>query len=166
MTSRSDFSDDDWKQLVSIVIIASAVISAADDVGQGDDSEMEEMQAFRDSLGKLAGKFKFKKIELVQDVAAALESEDTDEVWMSLGTMGAAVSHENPLVDQLETVRAGIEIVDRVADKKEAKAFKNFIFDAARAVASASKESFFALASPISKKDEYYLRQLRSVLGL
>jgi len=164
MTSRSNFSDDEWQQVTGSVIVAAAVISAADDVGEDQESELQEMQAFRDNLDKLANKQK--KSAFVQEVAAALASNDMDDFWDAHGAMGSAVSHENPLEDRLAEVKSAAAIVDRVADKKDAKAYKKFVYDAARTVASASKESFFALSSSISKKEDFYLRQLRTMLGL
>lgn len=89
-----------------------------------------------------------------------------DEFWTAHGAIGAAVSHENPLEDRLADVKLAVEAIDRIADKRDAKAYKNFVYDASRVVANASKESFFALSSSISKKEDFYLRQLRSMLGL
>lgn len=164
MTTRSDFDDETWAQVAKAPVLAAAVISAADDVGDDTESEEEELAAFKTSLEKLAKKYR--KSELVQDVLATLEGEDMEDFWATHGQMGAAVSHESPLEDRIRAIADIIELVDATADKKEAKAYKGFVYDAAHAVADASKEGFFVLSSRISKKEDFYLRQLRSAMRI
>lgn len=164
MTTRSDFDEDAWLKIAKAPVLAAAVISAADDVGEDMDSEEEELAAFKASLEKLARKFR--KSALVQDVYEALQSEDMQDFWDTHGQMGAAVSHESPLEDRLHEIAEIAMLVDAGADKKEARAYKDFIYEAAYVVAGASKERFFVLSSRISKKEDFYLRQLRSSLGI
>lgn len=164
MTSKSDFDPEQWRTIASAPIIAAAVISASDDVGDDMDSEEEEIQAFKDSLIKL--RKKYGKTQLVADVLDDIEDEGTGEFDKLFATIGASASHESPLEDRVRAVGEAAEILESVADKKEAKQYKKFLIDAATAVAAASKEGFFAFGSSISKKEEFYLRQLQSALNM
>jgi len=164
MTNMGDFDPDEWKMVASAPIIAAAVISASDDVGDDMESEEEEIQAFKDSLVKL--RKKYGKTELVNQVLDAIEDEGTDEFDILFNSIGAAASHESPLEDRVKSIADTCDILERVADKKEAKQYKKFLIDAATAVASASKEGFFAFGSSISKKEEFYLRQIQSALKM
>jgi hypothetical protein len=164
MTTQSDFSADDWMSITSAPIIAAAVISASDDVGEDRESEDEEIAAFKSALEKLEKKYA--KCDLVSDVLRSIKSEGTEEFEVLFATLGSAASHESPLEDRVKAVAQAGEKVDLIADKKEAKLYKKFIMDAATAVASASKEGFFVFGSPISKKEEFYLRQIQSALGI
>lgn len=164
MATKNDFDPEDWKKIASAPIIAAAVISASDDVGDDMESEDEEIAAFRESLVKL--RKKYGKTNLVNEVLDAIEDEGTGEFDRLFETIGATASHESPLEDRVKAVAEAGEILERVADKKEAKQYKKFLIDAATAVASASKEGFFVFGSSISKKEEFYLRQLQSALNL
>ena len=164
MASKSDFNPEEWKLIASAPIIAAAVISASDDVGDDMDSEEEEMQAFKDSLVKL--RKKYGKTVLVSDVLDSIEDEGTQEFDILFASIGASASHESPLEDRIKTIGEAGDILDRVADKKEAKEYKKFLIDAATAVAAASKEGFFAFGSSISKKEEFYLRQIQNAMKM
>jgi len=164
MTSKSDFDPADWQKIASAPIIAAAVISASDDVGDDMDSEEDEIRAFRESLVRL--RKKYGKTALIADVLDAIEDEGTDEFDKLFASIGAAASHESPLEERVKAVAEAGEILERVADGKETKQYKKFLIDAATEVASASKEGFFVFGSSISKKEEFYLRQLQSALNM
>ena len=164
MVSKNDFEPDEWQQIASAPIIAAAIISASDDTGDDNESEDEEIKAFRDALIKL--RKKYGKTTLVNDVLDAIENEGTNEFDALYAAIGGATSHESPLEDRVKSIAAVNDILERVADKKEASQYKKFLIDAATAVAAASKEGFFVFGSSISKKEEFYLRQLQSALRM
>lgn len=164
MTTKNDFNSEEWETVASGPIIAAAVISASDDTGEDRDSEDEEIAAFKDALKKL--KKKYSKSTLVSDVVDYINSEGTQEFEELFSALGAAASHESPLEDRVKTIALAGEIVDRIADKKEVKLYKKFVMDAATAVAAASKEGFFVFSSNISKKEDFYLRQIQSALDI
>jgi len=164
MTTKGDFNADEWKVVSFAPIIAAAVISASDDVGEGHDSEDEEIAAFKEALVKL--RKKYGGTTIVNDAIDDIENEGTDEFEVLYAALGASASHESPLEDRVKEVGNAGEIVDRVADKKDAKQYKKFLLDAATAVASASKEGFFVFGSSISKKEEFFLRQLQNALKM
>lgn len=164
MTTKTDFEDDEWKLVASAPIIAAAVISASDDVGDDRDSEDEEINAFKVALEKFEKKYA--KSVLVSEVLAFIKSEGTEEFEVLFSALSAAASHESPLEDRVKSIGQAGEIVDRIAVKKEAKLYKKFIVDAATVVASASKEGFLVFSSSISKKEDFYLRQIHRALGI
>ena len=164
MASKSDFDTDEWTLVASAPIIAAAVISASDDVGEDMDSEEEEIQAFKNSLVQL--RKKYGKTQLVNEVLDDIENEGTGEFDALFSAIGASASHESPLEDRVKAIGNAGDVLDRIADKKEARQYKKFLIDAATAVASASKEGFFVFGSSISKKEEFYLRQIQSALKM
>lgn len=164
MISKNDLNPDEWKIVASAPIIAAAVISASDDVGDDQDSENEEIAAFKESMVKLRKKYGSSTI--VSEVIDEIENEGTEEFENVYAALGASASHESPLEDRVKDVGKAGQIIDRIADKKDAKQYKKFLLDAATAVASASKEGFFVLGSSISKKEDFFLRQLQSVLKM
>ncbi len=164
MASKSDFDTDEWTLVASAPIIAAAVISASDDVGEDMDSEEEEIQAFKNSLVQL--RKKYGKTQLVNEVLDDIENEGTGEFDALFAAIGASASHESPLEDRVKAIGNAGDVLDRIADKKEARQYKKFLIDAATAVASASKEGFFVFGSSISKKEEFYLRQIQSALKM
>ncbi len=162
MTTQSDFSPEDWTAIASALIVAAAVISASDDVGEDRESEDEEIAAFKTALDKLEKKYA--KCDLVADVLRFIKSEGTEEFEVLFATLGSAASHESPLEDRVKAIGQAGEKVDLFADKKEAKLYKKFIMDAATAVANASKEGFLFLAAPSAKKKNFIFARFKARL--
>jgi len=119
MTSKADFDEETWKRVASAPIIAVAVISASDDVGDDRDSEDEEIQAFKDSLVRL--RKKYGKSELVNEVINFIENEGTEEFETLFNALGASASHESPLEDRIKGIAETSVILDGLADKKDIK---------------------------------------------
>lgn len=164
MTTKSDFDPEKWKLVASAPIIAAAVISAADDVGEDRESEDEEIDAFLKALPGL--RKKYGKTQLVTDVIDYIENEGTEEFEALFAALGASASHENPLEDRIKTIGEASELLEGMNDKKDLKQYKKFVMDAATAVASASKEGFFVFSSNISKKEEFFLRQIQNAMRM
>lgn len=164
MSNKSDFDAETWRKIASAPIIAAAVISASDDVGDDRESEDEEIEAFKASLVKL--RKKYGKSQLVNEVIDFIEQEGTEEFEQLFNALGAAASHESPLEDRVKILEETSLILEDHADKKDGKLYKKFVMDAATEVASASKEGFFAFGSRISKKEDFYLRQIQAALGI
>lgn len=164
MSTKADFDPVSWKKIASAPIIAAAVISASDDVGDDRESEDEEIEAFKASLVRL--RKKYGKSQLVGQVIDFIENEGTQEFEDLFKALGAAASHESPLEDRIRGLEETSLILDQQADKKDIRLYKKFVMDAATEVASASKEGFFVFGSRISKKEDFYLRQIQSALGI
>lgn len=164
MTSKADFDKESWRKIASAPIIAAAVISASDDVGDDRESEDEEIDAFKASLVRL--RKKYGKSQLVNEVIDFIEKEGTQEFEDLFHALGAAASHESPIEDRIKGLEEMAVLLDNQADKKDTRLYKKFVMDAATEVASASKEGFFVFGSRISKKEDFFLRQIQAVLGI
>ncbi len=164
MATKEDFYPEDWKRIASAPIIAAAIISACDDVGEERESEDEEIDAFNNSMVKL--RKRYRKNELIQAVIDSIEQDNTEEFEALFNAVGATESHESPLEDRVQMVSDSADLIDAKVEKKQAKEYKKFVMDAATEVASASKEGFFFLGAKISKKEEFFLRQLQRALGI
>lgn len=160
MTTKADFSEDEWATLVRSPMVAGAAITLADPGGP---------------------------IEVVKETSAVLKfatsssSEQRDDLVGELAreVRGLAEQRKNPLGDFKprgalagkeivdETARAN-EIVSAKASSKEADAFRAWIMECAQRAADAAKEGGFMgfHAERISQGEKDMLAQLRSALSM
>jgi hypothetical protein len=155
MTTKADFTEEEWATLIRAPMVAGAAISLADPGGP---------------------------IELFKETAAVLKvvtgsaSEDRDDLVgeLSREVRTLAQQRHNPLGDfKPRGALAGKEILGRanelVASKgtpEEAEAFRAFILECAQQAAEAAKEGGFLgfHAELVSQGEKDMLEQLRSVL--
>jgi hypothetical protein len=158
MTTKADFTEEEWATLIRAPMVAGAAISLADPGGP---------------------------IELFKETAAVLKvvtgsaSEDRDDLVgeLSREVRTLAQQRHNPLGDfKPRGALAGKEILDElgranelVASKgtpEEAEAFRAFILECAQQAAEAAKEGGFLgfHAELVSQGEKDMLEQLRSVL--
>jgi hypothetical protein len=158
MTTKADFTEEEWATLIRAPMVAGAAISLADPGGP---------------------------IELFKETAAVLKvvtgsaSEDRDDLVgeVSREVRTLAQQRHNPLGDfKPRGALAGKEILDElgranelVASKgtpEEAEAFRAFILECAQQAAEAAKEGGFLgfHAELVSQGEKDMLEQLRSVL--
>ena len=156
MTTKSDYSDEEWLRLVRAPLVAGLAISLADPGGP---------------------------IEMAKEVIASLKVVTTpptnDEllVEVSRAIKELADRHENPIGDfrpkgadapqqVVDELRAVSGILERKATPEEAEAFRNWIVDAARAAADAAKEGGFLGfgAEQVSEGERRMLDQVRAAV--
>jgi hypothetical protein len=160
MTTKGDFSEDEWATLVRSPMVAGAAITLADPGGP---------------------------IEVVKETSAVLKfatsssSEQRDDLVGELAreVRGLAEQRKNPLGDFKprgalagkeivdETARAN-EIVSAKASPEETDAFRAWIMECAQRAADAAKEGGFMgfHAERVSKGEKDMLAQLRSALSM
>ena len=160
MTTKADFSEDEWATLVRSPMVAGAAITLADPGGP---------------------------IEVVKETSAVLKfatsssSEQRDDLVGELAreVRGLAEQRKNPLGDFKprgalagkeivdETARAN-EIVSAKASPEEADAFRAWIMECAQRAADAAKEGGFMgfHAERVSQGEKDMLAQLRSALSM
>ena len=160
MTTKADFSEDEWATLVRSPMVAGAAITLADPGGP---------------------------IEVVKETSAVLKfatsssSEQRDDLVGELAreVRGLAEQRKNPLGDFKprgalagkeivdETARAN-EIVSAKASPEETDAFRAWIMECAQRAADAAKEGGFMgfHAERVSKGEKDMLAQLRSALSM
>jgi hypothetical protein len=155
MTSRQDFSEEEWARIRRAPLVAGLAISLADPGGP---------------------------IEVVKETMASLRSAtlppSQEELLASvaLDVQALAQHRQNPLGDfkprsgqqVLEELRGVNEIVTAKATPEEVEAFRRWLVAAAQSAADAAKEGGFMGfgAEQVSAGEKQMLDQVRAVLGL
>ena len=158
MTTKADFTEEEWATLIRAPMVAGAAISLADPGGP--------IEVFKETAAVLK-------------VVTGSASEDRDDLVgeVSREVRALAQKRHNPLGDfKPRGALAGKEILDElgranelVASKgtpEEAEAFRAFILECAQQAAEAAKEGGFLgfHAELVSQGEKDMLEQLRSVL--
>jgi hypothetical protein len=159
MTTKADFTEDEWATLVRSPMVAGMAITLADPGGP---------------------------IEVVKETSAVLKfatsslSERDDLVGeLAREVRGLAEQRKNPVGDfKPRGALAGKEIVDEIsraneivspkASPEEAEAFRAWIMECAQSAADSAKEGGFMgfHAERVSQGEKDMLAQLRSALGM
>ena len=158
MTTKADFTEDEWATLVRSPMVAGAAISLADPGGP-----IEVL----------------KETSAVVKVVTASAGEDDDDLvgQVAREVRSLAEQRKNPLGDfKPRGALAGKEILDELgraneivgakATPEEAEAFRAFILQCAQRAAEAAKEGGFMgfRAELVSQGEKNMLEQLQSVL--
>jgi hypothetical protein len=159
MTTKADFSEDEWATLVRSPMVAGAAITIADPGGP---------------------------IEVVKETAAVAKfatstpSEERDDLVGELAREVRALAEQrkNPLGDFkprgalaakeiLDEMSRASEIVGAKASPEDADAFRAWVMECAQRAADAAKEGGFMgfHAERVSQGEKDMLAQLRSALG-
>jgi hypothetical protein len=159
MTTKADFTEDEWATLLRSPIVAGMAITLADPGGP---------------------------IEVVKETSAVLKvvtsaSSERDDLVGELAreVRGLAEQRKNPVGDfKPRGALAGKEIVDEIArageiagakaSPEDAEAFRAWIMECAQSAADAAKEGGFMgfHAERVSQGEKDMLEQLRSALGM
>ena len=160
MTTKADYTEDEWLGLARAPILAGAYVAVSD------------MSMFG-LVGEMKGLYRAITSHPVPDAAADLVSaviadievsgDGKDELPMpetkNSATAGAQLLHQLGL---------DLEVLDQKAAREESLAFKNWVADMAQATAEAGKEGgvLGIGAVRVSDKERDALIRLRSELGL
>ena len=155
MTSKQDFSDEEWARIRRAPLVAGVAISLADPGGP---------------------------IELAKETMATLRSAtlppSQEELLASVALdVQAMTQHkQNPLGDfkpgggpqVLEELKAVNQLVTAKATPQEVEAFRGWLLAAAQAAADAGKEGGFLGfgAERVSAGEQQMLDQVRAALGM
>jgi hypothetical protein len=155
MTSKRDFSDEEWTRIRRAPLVAGVAISLADPGGP---------------------------IEMAKETVASLRSATlppTQEELLAsvaLDVQALAQQKQNPLGDfkprsgqqVLEELQGVNEIVTAKATPQEVEAFRSWLLAAAQAAADAAKEGGFMGfgGEQVSAGEQQMLDQVRAVLGM
>jgi hypothetical protein len=155
MTSKKDFTDEEWTRIRRAPLVAGFAISLADPGGP---------------------------IELTKETMASLRSAtlppSQEELLASvaLDVQALAQRKQNPLADfkprsgqlVLEELRGVNEIVTAKATPEEAEAFRKWLVAAAQAAADAAKEGGFMGfgGEQVSAGEQRMMEQVRTTLGV
>jgi hypothetical protein len=160
MTSKADFTDEEWARLERSPIVAGMAISLADPGGP--------IEAFKETSASLRSILETARAEgqneLVDSVAKAA-AEKAQQRQNPLGDFrpkGAMAGQE--VLAELSAVN---DLLARKATPEDAEAFREWLLATARRVAEAAKEGGFMgfRAERVSEGEQRMLEQLRQTLS-
>ena len=159
MTTKADFTEDDWATLVRSPVVAGMAITFADPGGP-----IEVMKETAAVVKFVTGSASEGRDDLVGEVARdvrALAEQRTNPVG-DFKPRGALAGKQ-----VLEEISRANEIVSAKATPEEAGAFREWIMECAQRAADAAKEGGFMgfHAERVSQGEKDMLEQLRSALG-
>jgi hypothetical protein len=160
MSTKSDFTEDEWTTLVRSPMVAGMAITLADPGGP-----IEVMKETSAVLKFAIGSFSEQRDDLVGEVARetrALVEQRKNPVG-DFKPRGAMAGKE--IVDEISRAN---EIVNAKATPEEAEAFRAWIMECAQRAADAAKEGGFMgfRAERVSQGEKDMLAQLGSALGV
>ena len=155
MTSKQDFTDQEWTRIRRAPLVAGVAISLADPGGP--------IEVAKESVATLRS-------------ATLPPSQEELLASVALDVQALAQQRQNPLGDfkprggqqVLEELREVNELVTAKATAEEAEAFRRWLLVAAQAAADAGKEGGFMGfgAERVSAGEQQMLQQVRAVLGV
>jgi hypothetical protein len=158
MTSKSDFTDDEWIRIRRGPFVAGMAISIADPGGPIEVAK-ETMASFRSA--SVPPSEEELLLAISQDVQALAKNKENP--------MGGFKPTNAALAGQevLDELRAVNEMVAAKATAEETTAFRGWLIATAQAAADAAKEGGFMGfgAEQVSKGEQAMLDQVRATLG-
>ena len=159
MTTKADFTEEEWATLVRAPMVAGAAISLADPGGP-----IEVLKETSAVVKVVTGSAGEDHPDLVGEVAREVRAlaEQRHNPLGDFKPRGALAGKE--ILDELGRAN---EIVSAKATPEEAEAFRAFILECAQRAAEAAKEGGFMgfRAELVSQGEKNMLEQLQSVLG-
>ncbi len=157
MTSKKDFSGDEWDQLLRAPFVAGLAVSLADPGGPIEAGK-EQLAAIRGATSPPS------REQLLTDVALDVQAltQKRDHPLKGYRPSGDG-DPRDALVQELRSTRT---LVESKADPEEASAFCGWVVDVAQAAADAAKEGGFLGigATRVSDREQAMLDRLRETL--
>ena len=160
MTTRADYTDDEWAGIVRAPILAGAYIAVAD-------------MSFFGMIGEMTGLVRAmteqpapaEAADLVASVVEDLQGKEAAREKVELPETKNSATQAGQLVHQLGL---DLEVLDRKSTPDEARGFKAWLVAIALAVAESSKEGGFLGigAVRVSDKEQRALATLKQELGI
>jgi hypothetical protein len=159
MTSKSDFTTEEWTRIRRAPFVAGMAISLADPGGPIEVSK-ESMASFRAASQPPSREHLL--IEVSQDIQSSLQRRENPMAGFK--PTNAQLAGQ----EVLDELRAVSDIVASKATPEETTAFREWLVATAQAAANAAKEGGFLGfgAEQVSKGEEVMLDKLRSALQL
>ena len=160
MTTKTDFTDEEWTRLGRAPIVAGMAISLADPGGPIE--AFKEMHASLKSVLEAAQEGG--RGELVESVAKDVTAAARERKNPAAGFKPRGAMAGQEILDELSAVN---ELVTRKAAPEEAAAFRAWLLDTAKRAAEAAKEGGFMgfKAERVSEGEQRMLDKLGEVLG-
>ncbi|HEY1276579.1 MAG TPA: hypothetical protein VGF25_16840 [Thermoleophilaceae bacterium] len=159
MTSKADFTDEEWARLERAPLVAGMAITFADPGGPIE--VMKESLAAVKAVVEAAGSDD--RGELVKAVAQSVDEKAKQRQNPAKGFKPKGALAGQEILDELREVN---ELVGQKATPEEAAAYRQWLLDAARRTADAAKEGGFMgfHAERVSEGEQKMLDKLGEVL--
>ena len=160
MTTKADYTEDEWAGLVRAPILAGAYVAVSDMSFFG---MLGEMTALYKTMTE--GDVPEAASGLIEAVVAAIEDSKDAKEKLKLPETKQSATQAAQLVHQLGL---DLEVLDRKSTPEETRAFKDWLIQIAQATAEATKEGGFLGigAVRVSDKEKMALATLRHELGI
>ncbi len=160
MTTKSDFSEDDWSRIVRAPLVAGLAIALADPGGPIDAAK-ESMATLKAATNPASREQLVTEVAL--DIQAKVQQKQNPLKGYRVSTEGEAPSGEQVLVE-LEAAQA---IVAARATPEETAAFGEWMLATAQAAANAAKEGGFLGfgAERVSMGEQEMLDEVRDAVS-
>jgi hypothetical protein len=158
MTSKNDFSEDEWAQVVRAPFVVGLAVTLSDPGGPIEASK-EQMASIRGAMNPPS------REELLTDVALDVQGMTQKREHPLKGYRPAGGGDpRQALLEELRTTRG---VVESKATSEEGAAFGRWMVDVAQAVADAAKEGGFMGigATRVSDREEAVIDQVRAAVG-
>lgn len=160
MTTKADFTDEEWARLERAPIVAGMAISLADPGGP--------IEAFKETSASLKTVLETARTDAQSELVASVAGTVAEKARQRQSPVGdfrpRGAQAREQIVAELSAVN---ELVTRKATPEEAEAFREWLLTAARRAAEAAKEGGFLgfKAERVSEGEHRMLEQLREVLS-
>ena len=157
MTSKTDFSDDEWTRVVRAPFVAGLAVSLSDPGGP--------IEAGKESMATIRGATNPpSREELLTDVALDVQAMTQQREHPLKGYRPAGGGDpRDALLEELRETRA---VIESKATPEESTAFSAWVVDVAQAAADAAKEGGFMGigATRVSDREQSMLDRVRETL--
>ena len=163
MTTKADYSNEEWLQVMKTPIYAGFYVMFADPSFTG---MLKEMKAMGEVIQKADPPGHAK--DLVADIAADYEQMTEEKESFAQDQIPKSADQETAKRYILDKVREGVAIIAERAESMEVLAFKQWLVAVATAVAEAAKEGgFLGIGGQfVSQREESALEEISNTLGL
>jgi len=160
MTTKADYTDEEWAGIVRAPVLAGAYIAVSDMSFFGMIGEMQGLVRAMNEKPAPDG-----ATDLVAAVVADLQASEDAKEKLKLPETKNSATQAAQLVHQLGL---DLEVLDRKSTPEETRAFKDWLMGIALAVAEATKEGGFlgVGAVRVSDKEQLALATLKRELGV
>jgi hypothetical protein len=164
MTTRADYTDDEWRLISEVPFMAGMAVMMA---GKSGPIQLaQEMVAMSKFIAQTAEQGS--PVEIVKLLVEDLKPKEQETVTTRQTTQINAKTPEETRRIALDQVRQGIAALSARAPSEELSGYQNWIMGIAQKVAEAGKEgSFLGLGGKwVSDEEVAVMNELRGALGL
>ena len=163
MTTKTDYTNEEWLEIMKTPIYAGFYVIFADPSFTG---MLKEMKAMGEAIQKADPPGHVK--DLVADIAADYEQMTEEKESFAQDQIPKSADQETAKRYILDKVREGVAIIAEKAESMEVLAFKQWLVAVATAVAEAAKEGgFLGIGGQfVSQREESALEEISNTLGL